>query len=83
MKPEGKRVVSVEATKIVGILFIVIDLLVAIGIVKDGNLATVEHEDSFFIDMNPDWLVESGGIALPCNLLKVVTYSFYQPDVTR
>ena len=77
MQPEGMGVTSVKAAKIVGILFIVINFLVAIGIVEDGNLTTVEHEDSFFIDMDPDWLIEPGCIALPGNLIKVVTYSFY------
>ena len=76
-------VTSVETAKIVGILFIVINFLVAIGIVKDGNLTTVEHEDSFFIDMDADRLIESGGISLPSHFIKTVTDSFYQPDIAR
>ena len=76
VKPEGMGVTSVETAKIVGILFIVIDFLVAIGIVKDGNLTTVEHEDSFFIDMDADRLIESGGIRCQVTLSRLSLIPF-------
>ena len=71
----------VEAAKIIGVLFIVIHFLIVVGIVKDGDLATVEHEDPLVIDMDADRLVESGGIALPGHSIETVTYSFDQPNI--
>ena len=62
---------AVKAPKIVGVFFVMIDLFVSVCIMENGNLAAIKHEDSILVHMDSDWLVETGGKALPGNILEV------------
>ena len=72
VKTKGVSVAPVKAAKIIGVFFIVIHFLIFVGIMKDRNLAPIEDEDSFFIDMDAHRLIEPGGIALPGDFGEVV-----------
>ena len=59
---------TIESAKIIGVLFVKIHLFISVGIVQDGDLATIEHKDAFLIHMNSNRLVKTSGVSLPGNL---------------
>ena len=63
---------AVKPAKIVGVFFVVVHFPISIGIMENGNLAAIEHEDSILVHMDTDGLIEPGGIALPGNTFEVI-----------
>ena len=69
MKAKGVAVTPIVSTEIVGVVLVEVSFAITIFIVEAVDLASVEDEDAVLINMDSDWLVESGGEALPGDIL--------------
>ena len=65
VQTKGMGMTTIETAKIIGVLFVIIHLFISVGIVQDGDLATIEHKDAFLIHMNSNRLVKTSGVSLP------------------
>jgi hypothetical protein len=72
VQAKGVRMTTVKPAKIIGVLFIVINLFVSICIVENRNLAPIENKYSVLIDMDTNRLVESSGIPLSGNIFQII-----------
>ena len=76
------RVAPVEAPEIIGVLFVMIHLSVAVFVMENGNLAAVQNEDSLIVNVDPNRLIEARCVSLPSYFIEVVGYSLDQPYVS-